>query len=140
MNETLRHNHLTVRFPHLMGHVPGGVYYDMEHKTLTERAHDFIILADDFAKFCNNHGVSAVCGVQLEPINLETFATQLSYSVNLRKMRNSWKKVMRKHGWDCSDPMWRRADGRDHDIWGDEWVKFRKMVFKLTNQVLTNAK
>lgn len=136
MNQTVRHHNLTSRFPFLMAHVPGGIHYDRDNTTLTQRAHEFVMIVKSYIEHCNNHGVTMTMGVQEEgAYDVDKMPAFLAVSTYLRRVRRSWKRIMNTHGWDCSDALWRRPeDGRDHDTWGDEWKLFRAEVCKLTNQ------
>lgn len=129
-------------FPWMMGFTPGGLYYDLNQPTVI-RAINWVDAHRKLTAYCELMGVNYI-GLNRpmadNPINR---ALDLSVSGHLRTLRNQWKKVMKVLEWDYSDPLWRRPDGRDPEVWAQEWRILRAEMKKLYpdhyNEVLGNA-
>lgn len=127
-------NYMKVVFPTMMSHVPGGTNYDLT-APMEVRAAQFVWEV----RTCMTYGALLHINLNGAPIDspknigvLEQ-ANELCYSVNLRKVRNKWKKTMSALGWAHNDELWRRADGRDHELWKDHWPQFQAMVGNALN-------
>lgn len=129
-------------FPWMMSFTPGGINYDL-NQPVELRAIAWVDAHRKLVLECYDLGVNYI-GLNRQmndnPVNR---ALELSVSGNLRKLRNEWKKVMQVLSWDHSDPLWRRPDGRDSEVWAQEWRIIRAELKKLYpdhyNEVLDNA-
>lgn len=123
-------------FPFMMANTPGGIHYSKE-ATASHNVLFWNKVIKTIADICTHHNVD-ILGTPLEgeaiPPTYEYLVTHLSVSGHLRKVRNKWKKIMRREGWDCGDHLWRREDGRDHEIWGNVWKVWRERVYKMNDQ------
>lgn len=122
-------------FPTMMSYVPGGINYDMS-VSLEQRVVNWVEQQNRVRNAC----LTARCGIaggSEFPITGEWQETwdrirDLSTSGNLRKIRRKWKKTMGILGWDYRDVLWRRPeDGRDADVWANEWKAFRAEIMKI---------
>lgn len=111
-------------FPWMMAHTPGGIYYNMNHPSAI-RAVNWVDVHAKLTVFCELLGVNYI-GLN-RPMTNDPIgrAIDLSVSTKLRSLRNQWKKIMRVLGWDHSDELWRRPDGRNPELWAAEWRVLR---------------
>ena len=128
-------NYMKVVFPTMMSYLPGGNNYDRD-KPMSTRVSDYVL------EVTTALGISIRLGVNMSgntdptvkvPSNKERWDLyrDLCYSTNVRKLRQRWKRTMGQLGWNCSDELWRRADGRDHTIWATEWDAFQAQMLEV---------
>lgn len=116
-------------FPLMMSYTPGGINYNL-NRPASVRAQNWVDIHMKLTAFCEMLGVNYI-GLN-RPMASDAIdrANDLSVSGNLRKLRNQWKKVMQVLSWGYADPLWRRADGRDPDMWAAEWRVLRAEMRK----------
>lgn len=122
-------HYMRVVFPNMMAHVPGGAVYNRDI-SMGSRVAEYVHEISTCLLWCRRLGINLNGSPREEPlvVNQKVLwdtGADLIYSVNLRKVRNKWKRAMKQLGWDCSDKAWRRPDGRDHTLWGDDWKLFQ---------------
>lgn len=127
---TPREEYARILFPAMMSYVPGGIRYDL-NKPMVERIQSWIIAHKTLATMREQYSLTIHGGVADEStIVYDTMdaAITLATSTKLRQVRNKWKQVMKNNNWDCGDHLWRRDDGRDANIWAEEWIAFREAI------------
>lgn len=127
--------------PTLMSYTPGGINYNL-NRPVDVRVAYWVDVNQKMFAMCELLGVNYAGRSTPLPESAIGQALELSVSGNLRKIRNQWKKIMKVLGWDYSDPLWRRPDGRDPEVWAQEWRILRAEMKKLYpnqyNEVLGN--
>lgn len=119
-------HYMTVLFPFFMAHTPGGIHYDMSIP-LDERVDRWVIQTRILGDTAAALGVALSGGQRAEEETGSSFASnveRLCVSMNIRQIRNRWKRAMDNMQLDRTDPQWRRPDGREAK-WSPEWVRFR---------------
>lgn len=128
-------NYMKVVFPTMMSYLPGGINYDRD-KPMSTRVADYVLEVTAAWGRCLAMKVNLAGNPDPEakpPTNKERwdFYRDMCYSTNVRKHRQRWKRTMQSLGWNCSDELWRRPDGRDHTIWAAEWDAFQDQMLEV---------
>uniref|UniRef100_A0AB39CCM2 Uncharacterized protein n=1 Tax=Pseudomonas phage RVTF4 TaxID=3236931 RepID=A0AB39CCM2_9VIRU len=116
-------------FPTMISYTPGGLNYDMT-KSIEERVDAWVEQQEICITWCMRLDIrtDGYKGGFLTPDHAVPNALHYSVSSRLRKCRRQWKRTMDIVGWNYDDALWRRVDGRDQDVWAQEWRIFRQTM------------
>lgn len=123
---------MTVLFPYWMSLTPGGKNYhpEMVYSELEEQVDRWDKALEELYAMANKLSINIVGTTYRKdlPYDLEDEANWVKFTMSgeMRDMRNHWKKIMKRLGWDCSDPTWRSSD-RNLVTMPTEWERFREV-------------
>lgn len=118
--------YLETIFPTFMSYLPGGISYNL-NQPVEVNVERWLEQLDIVVEWITAYNLTVGGNVVVnEPATVDPVF--YSYSTNVRKARNKWKRQCQLHDIDCSDELWRRLDGREHNPWAAEWDNFQACI------------